>query len=348
MSIASKYERLLGRRAPQLDRTLLQFSESFETEPGIASKYLVGAMQAVARKYTDKLIEQGDRIEGQLKSRLALEYPRLNFRRQGSVSNDTHIRYHSDVDVLVIIDKFETLESGLTPSLPYVGDPNEELKKLRKRCATELDTAFRVASIDDSGSSCVTISGGSLVCSVDAVPANWFNTIAWTKGKNESDRGIQVYNRYTNSRSKNYPFRFNQRIDNFDAGKFGIPRRFIRLLKSIKADHEELYSDVEIDFSSFDICSLVYRMPIQPGANLLLEPLTALSSLIDWMKSVLNQESLRRSLMTVDDSRLIFDTSAKTQGLTILLQDLRGLFTQARTEGVSTRTTPSVSLLRSL
>jgi hypothetical protein len=348
MSLASKYERLLSRRAPQLDRTSLQFSESFETESGIASKYLVGAMQAVARKYTDKLIEQGDRIEEQLKKRLALEYPRLNFRRQGSVSNDTHIRYHSDVDVLVIIDKFETLESGLTPSLPYTGDPNEELKKLRKRCATELDTAFSVASIDDSGSSCVTISGGSLVCSVDAVPANWFNTIAWTSSKNESDRGIQIYNRDTNSRPKNYPFRFNQRIDNFDAVKFGIPRRLIRLLKSIKADHEELYSNVEIDFSSFDICSLIYRMPIQSGATLLLAPLQAVSSLIAWIESILDHESLRRSLMTADDSRLIFDTSAKTQGLRILLQDLSGLLIQAQKEGTSTRMTPSVSLLRSL
>lgn len=348
MSVITKYERLLSRRAPQSDRIFQQFSESFETEVGVASKYLVGAMQAVAPKYTDKLIEQGNRIEGQLRSRLAGEYPRLNFRHQGSVSNDTHIRYHSDVDVLVIIDKFETLESGLTPSLPYVGDPNEELKKLRKRCATELNTAFPFASIDDSGSSCVTISGGSLVCSVDAVPANWFNTIAWTKDKNESDRGVQVYNRDTNSRPKNYPFRFNQRIDGFDAVTFGIPRRLIRLLKSIKADHEELYSNVEIDFSSFDICSLIYRMPIQAGATLLLAPLQAVSSLIAWMESVLNQESLRRSLMTADDSRLIFDTSAKAQGLTILLQDLRGLLTQAQKEGASMRMTPNVSLLRNL
>lgn len=33
------------------------------------------------------------------------------FKYQGSVPSNTHIRYHSDIDLLVIIDKFETVEN---------------------------------------------------------------------------------------------------------------------------------------------------------------------------------------------------------------------------------------------
>ncbi len=106
MSINNRYDNLLRRRASLEDRSLYYFSESFEKEKGEYTKYILGAMKPVEAKYTKRLIEQGDRVESQLAGRLDVEYSNLEFRRQGSVSNNTHIKYYSDVDVLVVIDKF--------------------------------------------------------------------------------------------------------------------------------------------------------------------------------------------------------------------------------------------------
>lgn len=110
MTITDRYTRLLQRRAPSEDRIHEKFEESYERERGDHTRYILGAMRPVDAKYTKRLAEQGDRVENQLGKRLEAEYPTLEFRKQGSVSNDTHIRYFSDIDVLTIIDKFVTLE----------------------------------------------------------------------------------------------------------------------------------------------------------------------------------------------------------------------------------------------
>jgi hypothetical protein len=332
MAIKNKYERLLARRVPQDDRAIRNFSESFESQLGEATKYLIGAMAPVASRYTERLVEQGDRIENQLKSRLSAEYPSLKFRRQGSVSNHTHIRYYSDVDVLVIIDKFEGVEPPMKPTNPYTGNANQDLLDLRARCAEELAKAFPAARVDDEGATCVTIEGGSLICPVDAVPSNWFNTNAWKQSGQEHDRGIQVYNRDKKARIKNHPFLFNHRIHSCDIAGLGVPRCYIRLLKNIKADHENADVNAEIDFSSFDICSLVYRMQTDAIQGKRNKPLNLIYELLIWMQTVLKDEPLRISLMSVDDSRKIFDSPAKLVGLRTIFEDLKILYRQALEE----------------
>lgn len=332
MATKNKYERLLARRAPQDDRSIRNFSESFESQFGEATKYLIGAMAPVAPRYTERLVEQGDRVENQLKTRLAKEYPTLTFRRQGSVSNHTHIRYYSDVDVLVIIDKFVGIEPPLKSTNLYTGNAEQDLLDLRTRCADELGKAFHAAQVDDEGSTCVTIKGGSLICPVDAVPSNWLNTEAWSQSRREHDRGIQVYNRDKKLRIKNQPFLFNHRIHACDVARFGVPRCFIRLLKNIKADHENADVNAEIDFSSFDICSLVYRMPTDSTQGKRNKPLSLIYALLVWMQTVLNDEVVRISLMSVDDSRKIFDNSGKAGGLRTLFEDLKVLYGQALEE----------------
>ena len=332
MPIKGKYERLLARRAPLEDRQLYNFSEAFQSQQGEATKYIIGAMAPMAQRYTQRLIEQGNRVENQLKTRLTAEYPALAFRRQGSVSNNTHIKFHSDVDVLTIIDKFETLEPPQLPAIPYTGDTSNDMLTLRNRVATELENAFPKAKVDNTGATCVSIEGGSLLCSVDAVPANWFNTVAWNTSKEERDRAIQVYNRESKQRTKNFPFLFNYRIDQHDSAWSGVARALIRLLKSIKGDHEQSGPDVEIDFSSFDICSLVYRMPIEFLNGFRWEPLKLVHGLLKWMATVLNDAQLRQTLLVVDDSRLIFNSASKEQGLRVLFDDLLEIYQQAEKE----------------
>lgn len=247
MAISNRYQRLLRRRAPVEDRVIAKFSESYEKKSGESTKYLLGAMRAVDASYTKRMVEQGDRVQNQLSSRLKDLYPALDFRRQGSVSNHTHIRYYSDVDVLVIIDRFISLEPPQVPLNPYRGVPTDDLLELRKCCAGALEIAFPVANINNAGATCIVLDGGSLACPVDVVPSNWYDTNAYANGQGVHTRGIMVLNKNDMVRTKNFPFLFNARLQAHDSGRFGIPRMLIRLLKSIKADHEEeLAAELEI------------------------------------------------------------------------------------------------------
>lgn len=331
--MATRYERLLERRAPRLDRALYNFSESFERQAGEATRYLMGSMSPVAPALTRRLTADGDRVENQLKQRLAYAYPALQFRRQGSVSNNTHIKYYSDVDVLVIIDKYEMLESPQQPPVRYNGDVNQDLIDLRQCCAVKLKDAFPSGRIDNEGSTCVTLEdASSLSCSVDAVPSNWFNTNTWNAGRQEHDRGIQVYNRDKKERILNRPFLFNYRLDQHDSPRSGVPRCLIRLLKNIKADHEKSDLEGDIDFSSFDICSLVYRMPDDYIRGIQFQPLALIQSMINWMTAVINHEEVRRQLLVVDESRVLFNSKNKEMGAGVLLRDLNLLHRQALLE----------------
>lgn len=330
MKIQERYQRLLSRRAPSEDRGIASFSESFESQQGEFTKYILGALKPVEQKYTARLIEQGDRVENQLQKRILTYYPSIEFRRQGSVSNLTHIRFYSDVDVLVIIDKFYSMEPPQQPTIPYLGVPVDDLLELRKKCASELSQAFPAATVDNSGSSAINLSGGSLACDVDIVPANWYNTNLYAQQPLEHLRGIQILNKDEAARKKNYPFLFNHRISESDRVRLGATRMLIRLLKTIRSDSEE--EKKPIDFSSFDICSVVYAMPDQFFKFSMKAPLEIIKNLEQWMSAILNFNTIRDALMVVDDSRKLFDKQEKAVEFAKLRDDLLAVYNGAKQE----------------
>lgn len=330
MSISNRYNRLLNRRAPSQDRTLQKFAESYESVLGEYTKYLVGAIKPVDNNYTKKLIEQGDRVENQLQTRTKDTYTNLEFRRQGSVSNNTHIKYYSDVDVLVIIDKFITLEEPQVPTNPYKGEPKNDLLELREKCYNELNVAFPKVVIDNSGSTALSLKGGSLICKVDVVPSNWYDTNDYAKTKLEYLRGIMVLDKEKMERIKNAPFLFNNRINEKDNQCNGAVRMLVRLLKTLKADAEE--SNQSIDFSSYDICSSAYRIPNEYLKFQLNEPLDIIRNFLLWMKKIIDDGELRKNLKVVDDSRTIFNESNKLNEFTKLYADLLELYNGASKE----------------
>jgi hypothetical protein len=327
MSIDDRYERLLRRRAPSEIRTLAKFAEAYEQQPGKSTKYLLGAIAPVERKRTDALKGQGNRVEEQLTTRLKAPYPNLGFRRQGSVSNNTHIRYYSDVDVLVIIDKFHSLEHPQQPTNPYPQETaNQDLLDLRNAAAKELGLAFPAVKVDNSGTKSLALTGGSLICKVDVVPANWLNTNAFVRGEGDDTRGIEVLDKVEMKRVSNYPFLFNKRLEDHDARRSGLPRMLVRLLKTMKADHEEETPQDPIELSSFDLCSLVYRMPDQYLSSRIYQPLDVIRNLLLWIAHLRTDEVTRSSLMAIDDSRKLFDTATKAPGLAKLQADLQSIY----------------------
>lgn len=319
MNIDHRYRRLLERRIPVGEQMI---KEAYEGVTGSNTRYILGAMAPVGPARTKRLEEQGDRVENQLRNRLTPEYPGLSFRRQGSVSNRTHIRYYSDVDVLVLIDKFHTLQHPLVPPNPYKGDVINDILVLRGRCRDELKKAFYEATVDDVGSTAVSMSGGSLACAVDIVPSNWYNTVAYTQSNQEHDRGVQVLNKVTRERKENYPFLFNHRLAIQDSMFKGVTRMLIRLIKSVREDYLDENPKAAIDFSSFDICSIVYRMPREYYESNLQEPLSIVSNCLLWLATVAENQELRANLAVVDDTRKIFDTDEKLPGMVLIMNDL--------------------------
>lgn len=330
MTISQRYQRLLDRRAPHDDRIIAKFAESFERQAGEATRYLLGAMRPVDATYTQRLREQGDRVENQLATRLRAEYPGLAFRRQGSVSNNTHIKYYSDVDVLAIIDRFVTLQRPQVPQIPYAGDPVDDLTELRAACVRELRRAFPMATIDDRGSTAVAISGASLACKVDAVPANWFDSNRYASSGLEHDRGVQVLDKFTRERTANYPFQFNHRIHRFDIDHFGTPRMMMRLLKTVRAELEE--EGTQAECSSFDLCSLVYRMPESLLVARPDQPLILIGRLLDWLSMSFSVDELRSNLKVVDDSRVIYRNQSVVSGVILVYRELDATYRAARSE----------------
>lgn len=325
-----RFKRAIARRAPAdlFEGTML--SACVEDVPGAATRYLVTAMKPIDSVVTARLVGEGNRVEKQLRSALIASYPDLEFRRQGSVSNDTHIRFHSDVDVLVIIDKFYTLEPPQKASNPYRGKPVADLLSLRKNSVESLRQKFPAVFVSDAGSTSISMTGGSLACKVDAVPCNWYDTLEYTRTRAEIHRAIQVLNKVTEDRNRNKPFLFNFRLDARDKLKTNRLRQLIRLMKTVKAD---LCEDGQaVACTSFDICSIVYRMPDEHYNASILDPLALLENLIDWLSLILYDEELRKSLKVVDDSRSIFRGDEEVDGLRLLRQDLKERVSEARRE----------------
>jgi hypothetical protein len=329
MNIDQAYQRMLNRRVPPDEQMI---KEAYEHVRGTYTRYILGAMAPVGATRTRRLEEQGDRVENQLQNRLSAEYPALQFKRQGSVSNRTHIRYYSDVDVLVLIGKFHTVQSPLQPTYPYAGDVVDDLLVLRRRCREELTKAFSQATVDDSGSTALTLSGASLVCAVDAVPSNWYNTVAYDRGDGDYTRGVMVLNKSTKQRKTNYPFLFNSRLEVHDSCYSGSPRGLIRLLKSIREDHLEENPGTTIEFSSFDICSIVYRVPAQYFVAPVDQPLELIRNCMTWLATVLQNSDQQNALMVIDDTRKIFDTDRKAPGLLTILGALHKTWQAAMAE----------------
>ena len=133
-----------------------------------------------------------------------------------------------------------------------------------------------------------------------------------------------VFNRDKNDRVKNYPFLFNYRIDQRDTEFQGLLRGQVRLLKTIKSDLEQEGADVSL--SSFDICSLVYRMSADDLVAIRLSPYQIATRLLQWLRFLESSEPARESLNVVDDSRKIFDSREKLNGLVKLLHGLQELY----------------------
>src|SRR5439155_26623062 len=126
-------------------------------------------------------------------------------------TNNTHIRAHSDVDLLTVESRFYTVQPPNSPASTYHGDPVGDLRQIRKVAASKLKTAYPAAKVDETGSKAINISGGSLMRKIDVIATNWWHTVEYRREPQKYWLGIEILDNDRGVRVPNKPFLHNKR-----------------------------------------------------------------------------------------------------------------------------------------
>lgn len=289
-----------------------------------ATKYALGAMQQVDPSYTQNSIAQGERVKNQLKRNLEGDIP-VEFKYQGSVPLNVHIRGVSDVDLLILRTDACTYDlAGPTGQrggyARWYGESMVTLlTQLRSRCGNILHHVFPEAIVDTSGSKSIAIEGGSLSRKVDVVPSHWHDTINYQISGAHKDRAVCILDTSIKQTVTNFPFLHMDHIQKKDDSTMGGAKKAIRLLKTLKADSEQ--SD-KITLNSYDIASLVWHMDQSVLSVYPWQELSLIANLQGVFAShFLNKEALMR-LRTPDNTRCIIDSEHKFNAIVLLYLEL--------------------------
>ncbi len=308
---AQRLNQLRDRKTdPELRKSIL--TESFRSDGSMPEtiKYVFDAMEPISSDYTQKTYDEADRVKNQISQRLPIGVS-VGYDTQGSVPLNTHIKLHSDMDILTIHGNFETLQSPQPVPYPYQGNPLEDLKQLRSNIYQTLRSAFPTALVDNRKGKAVSISGGSLKRKFDILSCNWFNSNDYARTFQKKDRGIYLYDSDADQRLLDFPFLHMWSV-NEKANRTGYDnyKRIIRLCKNLKMD-----ADQTIDLSSFMITSVLYHIPdslLQVSKNNTPRILTVASQ---FLGKVLSDGTFRQSLVSPNRTEYLFkEQDAKKTG----------------------------------
>lgn len=240
------------------------------------AKYVRLAMMEVDEFYTQKTIEAGERVKSHLQTSLNQS---VEFRYQGSVMTQTHIRAVSDIDLLTITGKFngtalfeindivknnsgccsyiemQNLQNWLNRFSHYGSSGLSDLKQLREECEGILLRHYSICDITKPKA--IKIKNQNLNRDVDIVISNWYEGVEYAKGLGSEFKGIELYNKATELKEgPDYPFLSISLINAKSTRTNGRLKRMIRFLKNVRTD-----SDKTIPLTSFDINAVCYDIP---------------------------------------------------------------------------------------
>lgn len=283
------------------------------------TRYAIGAMQAVGKKYTDVSKQTGERVAEQLQWRLANAGIVAEFKLQGSVPLDVHIKGVSDVDLLAIRTDFLTYAKYGSQALkgaynaPGSRSSAEILSELRYQVELNLEKAYPAATVDKTGAKAVKVTGGSLQRDVDVVPAHWYDTFDYQANGRQADRAVTIYNKKTGETIDNLPFLHIERVSTRCDGIGGGLRKAIRLCKNVKAD-----SDRDIQLSSYDIAAIMYHADMSALRLGQYSDLAVLAETQRHLDALYRDPVAASKLIVPDGSRVIFDAEEKRTWLLLL------------------------------
>ncbi|RTN12477.1 hypothetical protein EKO01_26710, partial [Enterobacter hormaechei] len=117
----------------------------------------------------------------------------LEFRVQGSVPLDIHIKSFSDVDLLIIDTQMLIYDSdGIGRYTPTNKNDGDVILELRDAARDALKATFPAADVDDNNAKSLRITGGSLQREVDVVPSIWWDTKEYQHTKDVDQRGVTI------------------------------------------------------------------------------------------------------------------------------------------------------------
>lgn len=307
----SRLDKLRSRRMDPLVK-VAGLREAYDqlVDEDSSVRYAIGAMQPIDQDYTLRTLDERNRVEKQLAEGYGAAGLDMQFDYQGSLTNDTHVRIYSDVDLLTIIWGWHGIEPPNKPTNPYLGDPIQDLRHIRQMTIAILRAAYPAATVDQSKGKCVSISGGSLKRHIDLIASDWWYTVEYVQSpaKDKHWLGIEILDDKKGERVPNKPFLHNKRIAERDAETNGGLRKAIRLLKSLKYD-----SDDKIEVSSYDLASIAYNiftswLTVPRGQDLLL-----VSNCRDYLRYLLYDASYRASIEVPNKMRNVFCAGGATE-----------------------------------
>mgnify|MGYP000682527125 CR=1 FL=1 len=280
--MARNYKQLSESIKNRLNPENISITKAFTEELGTISYsdilvYIRTAMKSVEPEYTQKSKDAGERVKTHLNTVLTDK----TYKYQGSVMTNTHIKGASDIDLLVISEKFyshdlkkinnilsdpnqksryynssiQKLENEIVRS-NYSGNSIDDLHKLRIDSENILTPIYDICDILKPKN--IKIKNKNLNREVDVVIANWYDDVSSIINDKGEFRGVQVYNKLTRTKGKSdYPFLSIKKINEKNTQTNGRLKKMIRFLKNVKFS-----SQVDIKLSSFDINAICYEIEI--------------------------------------------------------------------------------------
>lgn len=335
------YKELTQQLRSRLDPERLIFEKSINEELSSISyadvlEYVRYAMNGVEPAYTQRSKEAGERVKGHLYDGGITD---ATFQYQGSVMTDTHIRGYSDIDLLVISDKFYSWDSaGVGQALNesynyhalqlqklhfetevgnYSGNALDDLRQLRLDSESILQRKYMVC--DTSKPKSIKIENKDLKREVDVVIANWYDDVTSIVNNKGTNRGIQVYHKDLHIKGKvDFPFVSIERINTRSASTSGRLKKMIRFLKNLKAK-----SSLTIDLSSFDLNAICYDIDTSKYQYATFYQLVPV--LYIQLKRLADNTDAANNLISVDGREYIF------RGKPEKVRSIRNLMTEIET-----------------
>jgi hypothetical protein len=299
------YEQRLSRLQNRKTDNLLNkanLTESFtKKELPETIRYVFEGMESIAAEYTTDTYLEANRVKNQIEK--GLDYGvSVSFEEQGSVPLNTHIKVHSDLDIVVVHGNFHTVERPQTVLVPYTGDSLADLKNLRSNIRRTLSSAFPAAKVDDTKAKAISICEGSLTRKFDVIISSWFDTNEYARTGQKKDRALYIYDNKEKDRFLDFPFSHMARVMDKANGAYNDNfRRLIRFLKNLKMDAEPI-----IGLSSFLITSIYYHMPDSDFSVLKTNSTKLLINASRHLDRVLSDPGYRKALFSPNGTELLF------------------------------------------
>lgn len=301
-------------------------SEKFETRSsGQWAKYALGIMQEVDPTYTQNSVAEGERVKSQITNRISTE---VKFEYQGSVPLNVHIRGVSDIDILVLLSRYLTIDlSGSRANTAdytnWVGQSGiSQLAFLRSELEAALKAAYPAAEVDITKDKAIALSGGSLSRKVDVVPSHWHDSSTYQISQNKKDREVKIYQKATGDTLLNRPFLHIDKINQKEAATRGGAKKIIRMLKNLKADSD---NPSTILVNSYEIAGLVFHFEDAQMSVPAYNELALVAVAKQQLTRIIDNKHWAMGLITPDGIRKIIDSEEKFKSLALLRDEVSEL-----------------------